>query len=250
MSLALSEARHARHARLVEAGRTCFRRRGLMLPIALILLAIPSPPLWPDPALPGVLGLLVALLGQAIRSLNVGLAYIIRGGKDHRVHAETLVTQGLYAHTRNPMYPANFFLLVGLALASNRVVFALCAVPLGVAMHWAIVTAEEDFLRGKFPRSFDDYCRRVRRWWPRMRDLVATVRGMQFDARRVLLQEYRKPIDWVGAIAVIVPFNLWVADALAEHAVVAGFMIIVLCARLGAWLVSRALRSTNTTAAR
>jgi protein-S-isoprenylcysteine O-methyltransferase Ste14 len=245
VSFALSESRHAR---LVEAGRTCFRRRGLMLPIALLLLAIPSPPLWPDPALPGLLGLLIALLGQAIRSLNVGLAYIIRGGKDHRVHAEALVTQGLYAHTRNPMYLGNFFLLVGLALASNRVVFALFAVPLGLAMHWAIVAAEEDFLRAKFPLSFEDYCRRVPRWWPKMRGLAATVRSLQFDARRVLSQEYQKPIDWIGAITVIVLFNLWVADVLAEHAVVAGLMIAVLCARLGTWLASRALRKPDTTA--
>jgi protein-S-isoprenylcysteine O-methyltransferase Ste14 len=247
MSLALSGTRQPR---LVAAGRTCFRRRGLMLPIAVLLLAIPSPPLWPDPALPGALGLLIALLGQAIRSLNVGLAYIIRGGKDHRVHAETLVTQGLYAHTRNPMYLGNFLLLAGLALAANRVVFALCAVPLGLAMHWAIVAAEEDFLRGKFPLSFDDYCRRVPRWWPKMHGLATTVRGLQFDARRVLLQEYQQPIDWVGAIAVIVLINLWLADRLAQHVLVVAFMIVVLCARLGAWIASRALRSGNTTAAR
>ena len=246
MSVALSATRDPR---LVEAGRTCFRRRGLMWPIALLLLAIPSPPLSPDPALPGVLGLLIALLGQAIRSLNVGLAYIIRGGKDHRVHAEALVTQGLYAHTRNPMYLGNFFLLAGLALACNRVVFALCAVPLGLAMHWAIVAAEEDFLRGKFPLSFDDYCRRVPRWWPRLRGLAATVRGRQFDARRVLLQEYQKPIDWLGAIAVIVLFNLWLADGLAQHPLVIALMIVVIGARLGAWIGSRALRSANTTPA-
>jgi protein-S-isoprenylcysteine O-methyltransferase Ste14 len=246
MSIALPASAHSR---LVAAGQTCFRRRGLMLPIAVLLLAVPSPPIAESPALPGALGLLVALVGQTIRSFTVGLAYIIRGGKDHRVYAESLVTTGLYAHCRNPMYLANLFLLVGLALASNRVVFALTAVPLGLTLHWLIVLAEEDFLRGKFPLSFDDYCRRVPRWWPRLRGLAATVRGMQFDVRRVLLQEYQRPIDWLVAIAVIVLVNLWLADGLAQHPLVIALMIVVTGARLGAWMGSRALRSANTTPA-
>jgi protein-S-isoprenylcysteine O-methyltransferase Ste14 len=219
-----------------------------MLPVAALLLAVPSPPIAEDPALPGVLGLLVALVGQALRSVTVGLAYIIRGGKDHRVYAESLVTDGLYAHCRNPMYFANFFLLAGLALASNRVVFALCAVPLGLAMHWAIVLAEEDFLRNKFGVSFDDYCRRVPRWVPRLTGLAATVRSMRFDWRRMLALEYQKSVDWICAIVVVVLFNLWRADALEEHRALVVALGLVLGARLAAWLVARALRNRGTTA--
>jgi protein-S-isoprenylcysteine O-methyltransferase Ste14 len=247
VSLALADGSPPR---LVAAGRTLFRRRGLMLPIAMALLAIPSPPLVEDPALAGVLGLLLALIGQAVRTVTVGFAYIIRGGKDHQVHAEALVTRGLYAHTRNPMYLGNFFLLAGLALASNRVVFALCAVPLGLAWHCAIVAAEEHFLRRKFPLSFDDYCRRVPRWWPRMRGVVATVRGRQFDARRVLVQEYQKPADWLSAIAVIALVNLWLAEEWARHPGVVGLMSLVLGARAAVWIAGRALRDSSTTAPR
>jgi protein-S-isoprenylcysteine O-methyltransferase Ste14 len=245
MSLSMSGAPRQR---LVETGEICFKRRGLMLPIAVLLLAVPSPPLADDPALFGGLGLLVALCGQAIRSLTVGLAYVIRGGKDHRVHAESLVTRGLYAHTRNPMYLGNFFLLVGLALASNRVVFALGAIPLGIAWHWAIVMAEENFLRSKFPLSFDDYCRRVSRWWPRARGLLTTIRSMRFEWRRVLAQEYQKPVDWIAATAVIVLLNLWFAGEIAPHPAVVTLAGLVLCARTLAWLAGRAIRRAETTA--
>jgi protein-S-isoprenylcysteine O-methyltransferase Ste14 len=246
MSLAVPEKRP--HARLVDAGHTCFGRRGLTLPVAALMLAVPSPPLAEDPALPGALGLLVALVGQVIRSVTVGLAYIIRGGKDHRVYAENLVTEGFYAHCRNPMYFANAFLLAGLALASNRAVFVLCSIPLGLALHWLMVLAEEDFLRNKFGALYEDYCRRVPRWVPRLTGLVATIRSMRFDWRRMLTLEYQKSVDWICAIVVIVFFNLWRASALEEHPALVAALIAVLCARLGAWLAARALRRQSTTA--
>jgi protein-S-isoprenylcysteine O-methyltransferase Ste14 len=246
MSIAIPATRS--HPRLVAAGRACFGRRGLMLPAAGLLLAIPSPPLAEDPALPGALGLLLALVGQVIRSVTVGLAYIIRGGKDHRVYAENLVTDGFYAHCRNPMYFANLFLLAGLALAANRAAFALCAVPLGLALHWLIVLAEEDFLRDKFGAAYEDYCRRVPRWVPRMTGLAATVRRVRFDWRRMLALEYQKSVDWICAIVVIVLFNLWRVSALDENPALVAVLIAVLCVRLAAWLAARALRGQGTTA--
>ncbi len=84
-------------ARLVELGNFSFKYRGYMLPIAVILLLIPGPHLFADPSVAGAIGFAIAVLGQAARIANVGLAYIIRGGKDHKVYAEELVTSGLYS---------------------------------------------------------------------------------------------------------------------------------------------------------
>ena len=87
---------------LIQAGRLAFRHRGLMLPIAIVLFLLPGPQITANPAAIGVAGLALALVGQVIRFGTIGLAYIIRGGKDHRVYAEDLVTSGIDAHTRNP----------------------------------------------------------------------------------------------------------------------------------------------------
>lgn len=227
--------------RLAAAGHVCFRRRGLMLPIAVLLLLIPSPALADDPARVGLLGLLIALAGQLLRSATIGLAYIIRGGKNHRVYAEHLVTEGLYAHCRNPMYLGNFLLLAGLAVASNSVVFVLIGVPLALAMHRAIVAAEEEFLRGKFGAQYDDYCSRVPRWLPRLKGLAATIRGMQFDWRRVLAKEYQAPFDWLTAIAALILINLWRSGEIKAHGMLVAAMLLLVCVRLGSWLASRAI---------
>ena len=155
---------------------------------------------------------MIALVGQAIRAGTIGLAYIIRGGKDHRVYAEDLVTSGIYAHVRNPMYLGNAFLLAGLAIASNSWLFVLVGVPIALAVHATIIAAEEDFLRKKFGAQYDTYCARVPRLLPKLRGLAATFRGMRFDWRKVVRQEYAKPFDWIVAIAVVIIFNLWRAD--------------------------------------
>jgi len=230
---------------LVRAGDISFRRRGLMLPIAVVLLLVPSPQLSSNIALMACLGLGAALLGQFIRSATVGLAYIIRGGRDHRVYAEQLVTGGLYSHCRNPMYVGNFFLILGLALASNSWVFALVGVPLALAMHRAIVAAEEHFLRGRFGAEFDAYCARVSRWVPMLKGLRATIAGMQFDRRRVLVKEYAKPFDWLSAIALIALVNLWRAGELGGREWLIALMLAVIGIRFAFWVAARRIANSS-----
>lgn len=224
---------------LVRAGRFWFRHRGLLLPVAVVLLLVPGPRLMPDPAVPGLIGLAVALLGQAIRSATVGLEYIIRGGKDHQVYAEKLVTGGLYSHVRNPMYVGNFFLMLGLSLASNSWVFLLLGIPLAALMHVAIVAAEEDFLRAKFGAEFDAFCARSPRWVPRLAGLGTTVKGMAFNWRRTLVKEYQKPFDWVAALALVVIANIALAHSLERNALVVALMAAVIVVRVALYFAAR-----------
>jgi protein-S-isoprenylcysteine O-methyltransferase Ste14 len=226
-------------SRLVAAGAFAFKYRGYMLPVAVILFILPSPPLLADPAEAGLIGFLVAVLGQAVRVITIGLAYIIRGGKDHKVYAEELVTSGLYSHCRNPMYVGNFFLLLGLAIASNSWLFTLVGIPLSLAMHKAIVAAEENFLRNRFGAKFDEYCVRVPRWVPRLSGLARTVSGMQFDWRRVVMKEYRAGFDWFSATALVVLVNLYRASRFDDDQGLTALMVLVIVVRIVLWFASR-----------
>ena len=226
-------------SRLVELGNFSFKYRGYLLPVAVILLIVPSPHLFSDPGDASWLGFLIAVVGQAVRVGTIGLAYIIRGGKDHRVYAEELVTSGLYSHCRNPMYVGNFFLLLGLAIASNSWVFALVGIPLSLGMHKAIVAAEENFLRNKFGAQFDDYCARVPRWVPRLSGLAHTLSGMEFQWRRVVRKEYAAGFDWFSATAVVVLINLWRTGTMDDNQVLTALMVVVILARIGLWMAAR-----------
>ena len=228
---------------LARIGDYSFRYRGLLLPVAILILLIPSPRIADDPAGIGIAGLVIALIGQAIRAGTIGLAYIIRGGKDHRVYAEELVTSGIYAHVRNPMYLGNAFLLAGLAVASNSWVFVLVGAPIALAVHASIIAAEEDFLRRKFGAQYEAYCARVPRLVPKLPGLSATFRQLRFDWRKVVVQEYAKPFDWLVAIAVVVIVNLWWADMAGDHPRLIVFLLLTIAARLALWLVARRLKA-------
>jgi len=233
----------------VQAGRFAFRYRGMLLPIAVVLLLLPSPALLPDPAPAGVVGLCIALVGQFIRSANVGLEYIIRGGRDHQVYAEALVTGGIYSHVRNPMYVGNFLLVLGMSIASNSWMFLLLALPLVVLMHMAIVAAEEDFLSNRFGAEFDAFCARSPRWVPRLSGLTATFRSHSFNWRRVLVKEYQKPFDWVAALAIVTILKIALAHGLQQHPLVVGLMAFVMLVRVSLYIGARMLHGTEQAAA-
>jgi protein-S-isoprenylcysteine O-methyltransferase Ste14 len=79
-----------------------------------------------------------------------------------------LVARGPYRHVRNPMYIGVLNVLLGEALLfhSLRVLeFALFAF---IASHLFVVLYEERALRRKFGAEYEDYCRVVPRWIPRL----------------------------------------------------------------------------------
>jgi protein-S-isoprenylcysteine O-methyltransferase Ste14 len=84
---------------------------------------------------------------------------------------QRLVVVGLYRHVRNPMYVGFATGWIGLWVvfghASIAAILAVAAVALGV--HLFVVFYEEPTLRGKFGADYEEYCRNVRRWLPRVR---------------------------------------------------------------------------------
>ena len=63
-----------------------------------------------------VIGVALALLGQAVRLITIGFEYIHRGGKDGKVYAGRLVRGGMYGITRNPMYVGNGLIAIGMTI--------------------------------------------------------------------------------------------------------------------------------------
>ena len=104
---------------MVRIGNFLFRFRNGLFPLSLLMLLLPGRDLFADPLKAVALGFCVALLGQLVRGITIGFEYIIRGGRNKRVYAENLVTEGFYRLCRNPMYVGNLLIVAGLAVASN-----------------------------------------------------------------------------------------------------------------------------------
>jgi len=81
-----------------------------------------------------------------------------------------LVVTGFYRHVRNPMYLGFALGWIGLWIvfghANLAAIAAVAAVGLGV--HLFVVFYEEPTLRKKFGANYQQYCRNVNRWWPRL----------------------------------------------------------------------------------
>jgi hypothetical protein len=231
---------------LANIGDFLFRFRNLIFPLCLPLALLPGPPLFDNVLVAAAVGFLIAATGEAVRAGTIGLQYIVRGGKDRRVYAKDLVTGGVYAHTRNPMYVGNMLILVGLAIASNSWTCVAVAIPFYAFVCAAIVAAEERYLRGRFGADFDAYCHDVPRWLPRLPGIGATLADHSFNWRRVVLKEYGTPTGWVLAWGVLAFWNLSRSDGgtNAHHSAVVAVAVIA-AAMLVFWIFARIVKKSH-----
>ena len=113
-------------------------------------------------------GLLLLAAGELLR-----LASLRASGKATRtrkVGARQLVTWGLYAHTRNPLYIGNFLLWLGAVLFAGGDWFYWLLLLVAAWFLWQyalIIALEETTLSELFGSQYDDFRRAVPRIIPR-----------------------------------------------------------------------------------
>lgn len=195
---------------MIAIGRFFFKYRNGIFIIFYAALFVPSPPLFSEEIFGNNyhyfsigLGLLITVLGQLIRGGTIGLAYILRGGRDGKPYADGLVTEGVFRHCRNPLYVGNILMLLGVGILANSLFYVAVMIPLFMFIYHAIVLAEENFLRGKFGPGFDLYCRNVNRWIPNIKGIRNTFASMRFNWRRWILKEYNTQFVWLCGITLI-----------------------------------------------
>jgi protein-S-isoprenylcysteine O-methyltransferase Ste14 len=137
---------------------------------------------WPlrTHVLPGTLGTVV-VGAAAFRSLGVAVvsaglvlhaaalwafAESWRSGIDREARA-ALVTGGVFAWTRNPIYLALDLQAIGTFLVLGRLVFLALAMPIVILLH-AQIRREERFLARAYGDAYREYCSRVGRYAGRL----------------------------------------------------------------------------------
>lgn len=114
-----------------------------------------------------VLGLFLVAAGVALAVSARGS--FVRSGTQVNPYkpSSALVTTGVYAHIRNPMYVGLAFIVAGLgiALASDWTLVMLVGAALTI--HFGVVQREEAYLTGKFGEPYREYVANVPRYgWP------------------------------------------------------------------------------------
>ena len=248
ISAALPEERAP--SALVRLGNFFFRyREGLFPAVELVLLLGLRPVLLNgserQDRLLDALGVVVALLGQALRVTVIGYAYIVRGGRNRRVYADGLVTEGFFAHSRNPLYVGNLLVIAGLFLINNNPWAYAIGIPFFLLGYRAIVAAEEAYLRGKFGAAYDAYTRDVPRWLPRLRGLGASLGPMHFNWRRVVLKEYGSTFAWTAGAIVLLVRETLAYHSYRERASYINALLVCLALLTAAWASARWLKKSK-----
>lgn len=112
------------------------------------------------------IGLLLALLGQLVRTLSMGTAqesfnhYIQKSGKE----THTLVTQGVYKYIRHPSYFGFFIWFVGLELLLGNILILV----VGGIILWRFfrdrIRYEEEYLIKMFGADYQSYRANTKTW--------------------------------------------------------------------------------------
>jgi protein-S-isoprenylcysteine O-methyltransferase Ste14 len=195
---------------MVTIGNFIFKYRNIIFPLFFVILVVGVRPL-PESGNAELwryaIGISVALAGQTIRALTIGLAYIIRGGRDRKVYAKTLVRDGIFAHCRNPLYLGNILIVIGLGIVANSVPFYIIGIPFFIFMYMAIIRAEEHFLANMFGEEYVEYSRKVNRLIPSLSGIRRTLSSMQFKWRRLIVKEYGTTYTWIICIILLILKN-------------------------------------------
>jgi protein-S-isoprenylcysteine O-methyltransferase Ste14 len=153
---------------------------GVIAPPPLLALAVIMLGLLLDWLLPAyVLTLLLSMFSRILIGLvliGAGLALIIPANLTFRsagTHVEpwkpsvTLVTDGIFARLRNPMYVGGTLCLAGLAILLASDWMLVMTIVLAVVLHFGVVLREERYLEAKFGESYRQYRANVPRYgWP------------------------------------------------------------------------------------
>jgi len=233
---------------MIRLGHFFFRFRNIVSPVILITLGAITLPklLCGDEFLDHLMdagGIALVLAGQTLRAAVIGFAYIKRGGKNKKIYADTLVQEGIFAHCRHPLYVGNILILMGLLVIHNSPWFYLVGVPFFLLLYLSLVLAEEDFLRRKFGRLYEDYCRRTPRFIPAFRGLGTTLKGMQFNWKKLIRKEYGTAFAWTSIVLVLIIWedlvNLGFKEEVLEVTILACLWILVAAASVAARILKK-----------
>jgi protein-S-isoprenylcysteine O-methyltransferase Ste14 len=103
----------------------------------------------------------VFLFTAAARAMGANWSIVARMREGHE-----LVTGGVFARLRHPIYTAMAAFLVAMAIGFGHLLGLIVAAPLFALGTWIRVREEEKLLRAEFGAAYDDYAARVKRFVP------------------------------------------------------------------------------------
>ena len=96
--------------------------------------------------------------------MSYGSMVAARTTIDPSEHSSKVVTSGLYAYSRNPIYLGWFLLIAGVGFRNASLLVLVIAVTMVLLLYQAVIVEEEAYLEKRFGDEYLRYKKSVRRW--------------------------------------------------------------------------------------
>jgi protein-S-isoprenylcysteine O-methyltransferase Ste14 len=142
----------------------------VVIVIGCLLVSVFARQTWHLNLAPGILtvfrylGIAFQITGVAVLLMSYGSMAAARTTIDPSEHSSKVVTSGLYAYSRNPIYLGWFLLIAGIGFRNASLLVLVIAVTMVLLLYRAVILEEEAYLEKKFGEEYLRYKRSVRRW--------------------------------------------------------------------------------------
>ena len=157
-------------------------------------------------------GSVLVLCGVAFRFWAV--RHIGRSARTRSAKAKRLVITGPYALMRNPLYFGNMMIGFGACVLSELLWMIPIFLGLFAFQYVCIISWEQDLLRQRFGRDYEEYVRRVPAFFPRLSNLTLALTRPAFTVWEALHREKD------SLITVVVIFLVFLAKELLDGTLV------------------------------
>lgn len=142
-------------------------------------------------------GTVLVVIGELIRFWALG--FVEKKG-------QKLAMSGPYAFVRNPLYVGNFFLGLGVAvIVWNWIIMVLFFAGF-LGIYTGTIRGEEKHLQGMFGQSYEEYCKNVPSFLPRLTPYAAPTQDSFLWSRIVKHHEY---ITVAGILLMLMMIQLY-----------------------------------------
>lgn len=111
-----------------------------------------------------IIGVIFLVLGVIFWILSV-----VRSKITENILESNLITTGIYAYVRHPIYSAFLFVSTGLIFISNNLYLFILPIIFWALLSLVIINTEEKWLIEKFGNEYREYSQRVSRFIPILR---------------------------------------------------------------------------------
>lgn len=157
-----TETTHTSQNSNVEIGKKFFKLRDYTpIPLIIILFFVAKPTV-----LSATLGMFFIFFGELFRIYSVAFIGTVSRTRSDST-GQKLISSGPFSWVRNPLYVANFFIVLGVTVFGGQNWLVILTVILFAIQYHFVVQYEQANLTEKFGDEYRQYLKDVPAWFPR-----------------------------------------------------------------------------------